>query len=149
MRSQSLATWVFFLAFAFTRWPVTATAESTSRDPTNSPPPGGAPQSDETYRGLGVRLTGSRRLRFPRGRATLTPRQAQPMTRRVGRRPARVQPALRARASSRQTLRLVWRIAAGKPCAVSRLWAKDRPVTHCTTCGLQPPSEGAPCPSAR
>jgi hypothetical protein len=138
-------TWVFFLVFAFTRWPVTVEAESASRGSANSPPPGGAPQ-------YGRQVPGPRRpsgsvapspiasgtTESPSGAADSEARHAAPSasaTSSTGPAPARVK-------------RCAWcgESLPGSRALFHDCGSKDRTVTHCTTCGAQLPSEGAPCP---
>lgn len=141
-------TWVFFLVFAFTRWPVTATAESASRGPTNSPPPGGAPQ-------YGRNVPAPRR---PSDRVSPPPApsgqsDAGSPSSATDDGPGSATPSASATRSTSPGLPRVKHCAwcgdslPGSRALFHDCGPKDRPVTHCMTCGLQLPGEGAPCPS--
>lgn len=141
-------TWVFFLVFAFTRWPVTITAESASRGPTNSPPSGGAPQ-------YGRNVPGPRRPSgvVPPSSVTSRPSGADTQSSAPEDGASQAMPSAGA-ASSASTgpVRVKHCAWCGDSLPGSRALfhdcgSKDRPVSHCTTCGMQLPGEGSTCPS--
>jgi hypothetical protein len=142
-RFTIFANWIFFLIFAFSRWPGALVVDSARP---SSSPPGGSPQYGLGDSRLPNPSPGS--IPSPMGATSSSPPHFQNV---VGGERARdaltanATPA--ANAGAVRTKHCVWcgESLPGSRALFHDCGSKDRPATNCVACGAALSSEGAPC----
>lgn len=131
------ATWVFFLVFAFSRWPVTSLAGARGHEGPRPEPPASpwTSRPGPTYRPQLPAVTKPRDAASPSG----------DLAENVPPAPAVVAPSPTSGPAS--VRHCAW---CGEPLPGNRAFfhecgSRDRPATHCVTCGAALPNDGAPC----